>query len=77
MDSEVMMVKIETLRRVKRMDTRPLPIIGLALIFAAEGRVVDRKLASSNLFFHRGLDTMHLQILMPLPKICRRHDYPQ
>jgi hypothetical protein len=45
------------------MDTNPLPMIGLALIFAVGGRVVDRKPASSNLFFHRGVDTMPLQVL--------------
>jgi hypothetical protein len=45
------------------MDTNPLPIIGLAFIFAVGRRVVDLKPASSNLFFHRGVDTMHLGIV--------------
>jgi hypothetical protein len=55
---------LEQLEDQKGMDVSPLPIIGLALIFAVEGRAVDQKLASLNLFFHRGLDTMHLQILV-------------
>ena len=55
---------MKQLEEQKEMDGSPLPIIGLALIFAVEGRVVDRKLASLKLFFHRGLDTMHLQILV-------------
>jgi hypothetical protein len=43
-----MITEIGTIRRTKRMDATPLPIIGLALIFAVEGRVVDQKPASLN-----------------------------